>query len=77
MRAAAAEAVGQIDGVASVEQQDDGLVVVPAGDAVILPEIGRVALSQGWDVSELQVQTGQLDEVFRQITTSDATGVRA
>jgi ABC-2 type transport system ATP-binding protein len=77
VRAAAAEAVGQIDGVASVEQQDDGLVVVPAGDAVILPEIGRVALSQGWDVSELQVQTGQLDEVFRQITTSDATGVRA
>jgi hypothetical protein len=38
----------------------------------VLPAVGRLALQQGWQVDALQIESGQLDEVFRQITMADS-----
>ncbi|MGI9264155.1 MAG: ABC transporter ATP-binding protein [Gammaproteobacteria bacterium] len=60
-----------LDQVASVEHDnDDRLIALPEGGEFILDDIGRLALEKGWHVDELQVERGQLDEVFRLITTT-------
>jgi ABC-2 type transport system ATP-binding protein len=69
---AASEALSALPGVSRVEVCDDRLTVLPAGGASLLPAVGRLALESGWDVQELQVETGELDQVFRQITTTGA-----
>jgi ABC-2 type transport system ATP-binding protein len=71
-RAAAADKLAGVTGVERVDALDDGLLVIPADGAPILPAVGRLALAEGWEIQELQVRTGQLDEVFRQITTRAA-----
>ena len=48
---------------------DESLTVLPERGASLLPAVGKLALQSGWDVQELQVETGELDQVFRQITT--------
>ncbi len=67
---AASEALGALSGVSRVEVCDGRLTVLPAGGASLLPAVGKLALERGWDVQELQVETGELDQVFRQITTA-------
>ncbi len=62
--------LGELGQVAAVEETDDGaLRVLPVDGGFILPAVGRLAMEQGWHVDELQVESGHLDEVFRQITT--------
>jgi ABC-2 type transport system ATP-binding protein len=59
-----------LDQVASVEQDSaDRLIALPETGEFILDDIGRLALEKSWHVDELQVERGQLDEVFRLITT--------
>ena len=41
---------------------------LPETGEFILDDIGRLALAKSWHVDELQVERGQLDEVFRLIT---------
>lgn len=56
--------------VAAVEDTEDGrLRILPVDGGFILPSVGRLAMQLGWHVDELQVESGHLDEVFRQITT--------
>ncbi|MDH4029220.1 MAG: ATP-binding cassette domain-containing protein [Chromatiales bacterium] len=70
--AEAGSALESLPGVVSVETHaDGGMTVLPADGAELLPAVGRLALERGWDVQELQVESGQLDEVFRQITSAD------
>jgi ABC-2 type transport system ATP-binding protein len=69
---AVSEALGALSGVSRVEVCGDRLTVLPEGGASLLPAVGRLALERGWDVQELQVETGELDQVFRQITTAGA-----
>jgi ABC-2 type transport system ATP-binding protein len=60
-----------LEAVDTVEQGDDGqLRIVPRDGKFILAAVGRLALEKGWHVDELQVESGQLDEVFRDITTT-------
>ncbi len=60
-----------LEPVASVDKARDGrLVVMPQRGEFILDQIGRLALEKGWHVDELLVERGQLDEVFRHITTA-------
>lgn len=67
----ARSALADLPVVASVEQADDGhLVALPADGKFILADVGRLAMSNNWHVDELQVESGQLDEVFRSITTA-------
>ena len=62
-------AIAGLTNVASVEKDDDDrLIALPGNGGFILDQIGRLALEKGWHVDELQVERGQLDEVFRLIT---------
>jgi len=40
----------------------------PAGDEPLLPVISRIASERGWALRDLQLESGRLDEVFRNIT---------
>lgn len=55
--------------VASVERDEDGaLVALPANGAMPYPAIASLIAEKGWQVDELAVESGRLDEVFRTIT---------
>lgn len=49
---------------------DETITVLPAQGESLLPAVGRLALDRGWQVDELHIERGQLDDVFRQITTA-------
>ncbi|MGE0472667.1 MAG: ABC transporter ATP-binding protein [Nitrospirales bacterium] len=64
-----------VKGVKKVEEQgmDGDLVqyrIYPDDGQWILPDIGQFARDRGWEVRELYLDRGQLDEVFRLLTTS-------
>ena len=67
------EALARIDQAQYVEAEpaDDGtveLTVFPCGGASIIPAVGTMVRDQGWQVSEMRLRRGQLDEVFRSLT---------
>jgi len=72
-------ALRSLEGVASVElanedsTTDDSalhtVVAFPEPDGNIAPAVSTLIRSKGWEVAELSVNPGQLDEVFRTITT--------
>jgi len=66
----ATAALAGLGNVASVEKDDGRLIALPENGDFILDDIGRLALERGWHVDELQVERGQLDEVFRLITVT-------
>lgn len=74
----AVRALTALDGVDKVETGDavDGmteLTVIPKNGTSLVPAILEAAGKQGWAVRDLRVDTGRLDDVFRQITrTADA-----
>ncbi|WP_373185503.1 ABC transporter ATP-binding protein [Halopseudomonas sp.] len=61
-------------GVDAVEVRPDGhlLTVVAKPGEVIFPAVGQYAQDHGWQVRELSVERGRLDEVFRRLTAEDA-----
>jgi len=69
--AASAKLIG-LPGVASVDdwvgEESDGLAVRPVAGAEILSSIGTLVRAEAWDVSEIRLERGRLDQVFRQIT---------
>jgi ABC-2 type transport system ATP-binding protein len=70
--AEAREALASLEHVAAVERGEDGhLLALPRAGRAILPEVGRLALTRGWQVEELRVERGELDEVFREITAGE------
>ena len=67
--------------VATIEQGKpaDGNVAVtayPKDGALLIEDVSALAASERWDVKELYAEPGRLDEVFRSITTHDATRAR-
>jgi ABC-2 type transport system ATP-binding protein len=66
--------------VADVEQiTSDGSATItafPKDGALLIEEISAMAARENWDVKELYAEAGRLDEVFRAITTHDATRAR-
>jgi ABC-2 type transport system ATP-binding protein len=61
-------------GVKNVEMrsQDGGManfVVFPTEKKPIIKELGHLLREKNWEIDELSVETGHLDEVFREITT--------
>lgn len=67
-----------VDGVNKIEEQgQDGELVqfriYPDNGRWILPDIGQYVRKQGWEVRELYADRGQLDEVFRLLTTPKQT----
>ncbi len=61
-----------IEGIAGVEidPQDGRLTAFPRAGKNIYPAISEFLTAKGIDFSELQLEQGRLDEVFRQITTA-------
>ncbi|MEM7406177.1 MAG: ABC transporter ATP-binding protein [Pseudomonadota bacterium] len=61
-----------VDRVESTESEDEILLTVSAGDRGDLSgAIGGLAQSEGWLVTRLEVETGRLDSVFRDITRTE------
>ena len=60
-----------LDDVAEVicEQALNRLMVMPGGGLSIARQVTRLVRDEGWEIEEVYVATGQLDEVFRRITT--------
>ncbi|MDX1571064.1 MAG: ATP-binding cassette domain-containing protein, partial [Xanthomonadales bacterium] len=76
---AAVEAVSQLPEVASVEVEREAnrLIAIPRPGKAPFMAISELARERGWPVDELAVETGRLDEVFRQITLGTGTEARA
>jgi ABC-2 type transport system ATP-binding protein len=67
-----------VKGVKKIEElgRESDLVqfrIYPDDGQWILPDIGHCAREQGWEVRELYPDRGQLDEVFRLLTTPKQT----
>lgn len=76
------EMLGRLPQVASIEVDplDGRITAFPKLGERILEPVERLLREQGLEVSEIQLERGRLDEVFRQITTqydSAANGGRA
>jgi ABC-2 type transport system ATP-binding protein len=69
------QALAILDGVASVETPDGTttplLRVVPKEGASILPAVSQFVTDRKWTVEEIRLEQGHLDDVFRQITSSN------
>jgi ABC-2 type transport system ATP-binding protein len=64
----------QLPGVAGVEPVADAdggaLMVFPRDGRSIVASVADLARARGWEVTELRVERGRLDDVFRDITTA-------
>ena len=63
-----------LPGVKGVEVKQEGreLTVLAEQGAVIFPAVSEYARQQQWQVSELSVERGRLDDVFRRLTAEEA-----
>jgi gliding motility-associated transport system ATP-binding protein len=68
--------LGALSGVAAVEpvgdKESDALIVFPRDGRPVIGDIADLARERGWKISELRVERGRLDDVFREITTAPA-----
>lgn len=67
----AASVLSELPQVARAEIRDGALTVFPAGEGLfdaVTATVGR----EGWQVRELRLEHGRIDEVFRQITRTGA-----
>ncbi len=74
------EALKGLAGVARVEGLggEDGLEryrLYPDNGALVLPGLNTLAQRAGWEVDDLAVEKGKLDEVFRMLTETGATAL--
>jgi len=77
--AAAKEAISRVADVAAVEidPQDHRLTAFPKPGKQIFAPISDLLRAQSIDVSEMQLESGRMDEVFRTITQGEVKEVRA
>ncbi|HKM36939.1 MAG TPA: ABC transporter ATP-binding protein [Thiopseudomonas sp.] len=63
-----------LPGVAGLEDNplDGSITVLAKAGQVIFPAVNQLIHAQGWQVRELEVERGRLDEVFRRLTRGDA-----
>ena len=69
-----AETLHEVDGVSRVEatERSDGaleLLLLPAGRESLAGPVSEAVRANGWPVTEMRVERGRLDDVFRAITT--------
>ncbi len=70
-RDAARTAIGALPDVASTSIGDDGrLTAFPKEGASLLATVTRLATENDWQMDELALESGRLDEVFRTITSA-------
>jgi ABC-2 type transport system ATP-binding protein len=73
----AQEMLGRLPQVAAIEVDplDGRVTVFPKPGERILEPVEMLLRERGLEISEIQLERGRLDEVFRQITTSEDSGV--
>ena len=71
----AREAIAMLPAVATVEadEENNQLTAYPRKGELAFPAISRLLQEKRWRIQEIRIETGRLDEVFREITT----GVRS
>jgi len=64
-------ALAALPSVAEVEmsERDGRVTALPRAGATILPAVAELAAAQGFKLKELHLESGRLDEVFRNITS--------
>jgi len=60
-------ALSEVDAI-EIDSHSDRLTAFPAGGQMPLGAITELATAKGWNFSELHLESGRLDEVFRTIT---------
>ncbi|MCU1716374.1 ABC transporter ATP-binding protein [Pseudomonas sp. 5P_3.1_Bac2] len=67
-------ALAALPGVAGVEvnELEHSLTVLAEPGAVIVTEVNKLIAQRGWAVSELSVERGRLDDVFRNLTRGES-----
>lgn len=58
--------------IASLESDGNSITAFPKDGAVLLPKITELSKMHQWNLDELHLEGGRLDEVFRTITTGEA-----
>lgn len=59
----------QISNVTRIEASDGNFTLLSKPGSNILEEVKQLTQREGWDISELYVEKGRLDDVFRKLTT--------
>ena len=71
-------ALGRLANVASIETLGNGnFCIYPRPGTTVVTDVAEAARKAGWQVDRLTVESGRLDEVFRNLTTADTEMVRA
>ena len=65
-----------LDGVRGVDVVEEGgecmrFQVFPKGEAAIIEQVGQLVRERGWEIEEMRVERGKLDEVFRRVTVGE------
>jgi ABC-2 type transport system ATP-binding protein len=68
----AASVLSELPEVARAELNDGELTVFPSGSG-LLEAVSNAVANHSWDVSELRLEAGRFDEVFRKITQGEAS----
>ena len=55
------------------DHETNSILVMPENGSSILNQVTHTVINKGWDIEEVFVIPGQLDEVFRSITTQSST----
>ncbi len=64
----AASRLGELSEAAEVEVRRGRLTIFPSGRGDLFEAVTRVVRESGWQVSQIQLESGRLDEVFRTVT---------
>ncbi len=67
-------ALAALPGVAGVERnaREHSLTVLAQPGQVIFPQVSALVAVRGWNIKEMDVERGRLDEVFRTLTRGEA-----
>ena len=68
-----ASALSELPGAARVEIREGELTVFPAPGAALFEAISDRIRQNQWDVHEIRLEAGRMDEVFRQITSGEGS----
>ncbi|HET6564675.1 MAG TPA: ABC transporter ATP-binding protein [Xanthomonadales bacterium] len=67
----AASVLSELPEARKVEIRDGELTIFPDRDAALFQVVSDRVRDQGWKVHELRLEQGRMDEVFRQVTTTE------
>lgn len=66
-------ALQALPGVQEIEHNSPGsLTLVPEAGAVLFAEVNQLIQQRGWQVQELALESGRMDEVFRRLTHGES-----